>query len=113
MFLIALGVLGWVLCGVLAYGLELGMFQDPQALPLVCLTNQRRDRWFGVLNGLLGPIGLVGALFAHVLSQVRPVLRWRFATPEEAWAGARSKYPHSNWQLKDFEPGGMCGPMAK
>lgn len=51
-----LGVMGWGACGVLAYGLTVGYFQN--AYPQIAKETIDKDRRAGLSMAAMGPFGL-------------------------------------------------------
>ena len=55
-----LEVLGWIACGMLAYGMTFAHFQ--RGYPSIAAKNRRQDVAYATFLGLLGPVGLFIAL---------------------------------------------------
>ena len=93
----ALLVVGWVVCGVLAYGLTLADFQD--RWPVLSYEHRRTDYAFAIVVGTMGPLGLVAAAIALVIGQFSGHpgfygFRLRLISYEEYIAAHRAKWPN-------------------
>ena len=67
-----LGMLVWVVCGVLSYGLNFAFFQ--RKFPTLADEEYARDLRFAVITSFLGPV----ALFANLCAcGIKHGLKWR------------------------------------
>lgn len=53
-------LVGWVMCGILHYGLMFAYWQ--RAYPLSAKDNYDSDRFFSLIGSILGPMTLVAGL---------------------------------------------------
>lgn len=75
--MIATLLVGWIICGILNYGLTVGHYQTK--FKLIAEYHVVGDRIFGVFTGLFGPIGLIAFFIGRVISSremLNPPLKW-------------------------------------
>ncbi len=64
---------GWLVCGILGYGITFGDMQG--SFPTIAEDGYRRHFTFAVFIGLLGPAGLIVSFFMS--SFVEHGLKWK------------------------------------
>ena len=89
MLLIVL-LLAWIPCGVLAYGLTLGFFQNRFAS--IAYKKRTADQVLAATYAILGPIGLFVAALGSRFGAYG--LRWRPLSYEEYLAAHKAAYPN-------------------
>lgn len=57
-------IVGWLACGVTSYGIYVHHFQTK--FPTIAYDHRVRDRVGAVILGLLGPVGLLGTIWAKL-----------------------------------------------
>lgn len=71
-------IVGWILCGVVAYGISLGYWQNEWKE--LASRHARPDVRMSVFMGTLGPVGLIVIFFFS--SRVKHGLLWKPLGPE-------------------------------
>ena len=72
--LLALVIVGWIICGVLAYGMSLASLQI--SFPNIAKSYYRKDVAWSFFIAVLGPFGMFGALMCW-----RPHHGWMYRNP--------------------------------
>jgi hypothetical protein len=65
--MLVLIILGWLICGILTYGISLAYFQ--RTFPTIAQEMVREDMGISCIFGLFGPLGLVILFFFSGFAQ--------------------------------------------
>ncbi|HYF34275.1 MAG TPA: hypothetical protein VD994_03205 [Prosthecobacter sp.] len=83
-------MLGWIVCGILGYGVTFAHFQDKW--PQLAYRDRREDAGFAAMVAISGPIGLFAALLFSGFAANG--LRYRPLSREASAAAHRQAYQH-------------------
>ncbi len=66
---------GWIVCGVLGYGLDFGYFQ--KRFPTIADKHYKTDLWSAVFLGVTGPFGLIVIVLVATLNRGLAGFKWK------------------------------------